>query len=281
MRCQRSIGMIVLAGAVAVANGAFAFDEQLYPDWKGQWHRVESGPLRYDPSMPVGLGQDAPLTPEYRQVHAASMADLANGGHGNDPTFICVPPGMPRIMNVYDTMEIIVTPKTTHVLIQAVHDSRRIFTDGRGWPDDIDVSYSGYSIGKWIDTDGDGRYDMLQVETRGFRGPRAYDGTGLPLHEDNQSIIVERIYSDQVDPGILHDEITTIDHALTRPWTALKTYRRIEAKQPVWREAVCSEGNVHVAIGGQSYYLSVDGFLMPTRKDQDPPDFRFFRQLSK
>jgi hypothetical protein len=39
--------------------------------------------------------------------------------------------------------------------------------------------------------------------------------------------------------------------------------------------------NVHVAIGGQSYYLSADGFLMPTQRDQAPPDFRFFRQPSK
>src|SRR5258708_28595120 len=34
-----------------------------------------------------------------------------------------------------------------------------------------------YSIGKWLDTDGDGRYDMLEVETRGFKGPRVYDAS--------------------------------------------------------------------------------------------------------
>jgi len=27
--------------------------------------------------------------------------------------------------------------------------------------------FSGYSIGKWEDTDGDGRFDTLVVETRG------------------------------------------------------------------------------------------------------------------
>jgi hypothetical protein len=42
--------------------------------------------------------------------------------------------------------------------------------------------------GGWIDEDGDGRYDVLEVDTRGaFKGPRAYDHTGLPLHFDNQS----------------------------------------------------------------------------------------------
>src|SRR5215510_7675475 len=29
-----------------------------------------------------------------------------------------------------------------------------------------------------------GRYTVLEVETRGFNGPRAYDHTGLPLHFD-------------------------------------------------------------------------------------------------
>jgi hypothetical protein len=61
---------------------------------------------------------------------------------------------------------------------------------------------------------------VLEVETRGpFKGPRAYDATGLPLHFDNQSIFNERIFRDKDNPAILHDVITTIDHALTRPWT--------------------------------------------------------------
>jgi hypothetical protein len=107
---------------------------------------------------------------------------------------------------------------------------RRIFTDGRDWPIDADPAptYAGYSIGRWIDEDGDGIYDVLEVETRGpFKGPRAYDATGLPLHFDNQSIFKERIFRDRDDPKILHDVITTIDHALTRPWTVDKNMSSI------------------------------------------------------
>src|SRR4051794_10771045 len=109
-----------MAAAFFVAgSNAYAFDESTYPNWKGQWHRLEPGPPRYDPSKPIGLGQEAPLTEEYKAIHAASIADQAAGGHGNDPTFTCVPPGMPRIMNTYSSMEMVVTPKTTHVFIQA------------------------------------------------------------------------------------------------------------------------------------------------------------------
>jgi hypothetical protein len=32
--------------------------------------------------------------------------------------------------------------------------------------------FEGYSIGKWVDEDGDGRYDVLEVETRALKGPR-------------------------------------------------------------------------------------------------------------
>ena len=58
---------------------------------------------------------------------------------------------------------------------EATH--RRIVTDGRAWPAELEPTFLGHSIGKWIDTDGDGRYDVLEVETRGLRGPRAFDAS--------------------------------------------------------------------------------------------------------
>jgi len=32
-----------------------------------------------------------------------------------------------------------------------------------------------------------------------------------------------------------------------------------------------------VVVGGESYFISGDGFLMPVRKDQAPPDLRYFK----
>jgi hypothetical protein len=64
---------------------------------------------------------------------------------------------------------------------------------------------------------------------------------------------------------MLHDEITTIDHALTRPWTVTKDYRRTQTNRPIWwKETVCAENNVHVSIGNKIYFVSGDGFLMPS-----------------
>jgi hypothetical protein len=76
-----------------------------------------------------------------------------------------------------------------------------------------------------------------------------------------------------------HDEVTTIDNALTRPWTVTKNYHRV--RNPVWVEAICAEGNQHVRIGTESYMLSADGYLMPAKKDQPPPDLRYFKQTGK
>ena len=95
---------------------------------------------------------------------------------------------------------------------------------------------------------------------------------------DNETVVRERIYQDKADPNILHNEITTIDHALTHPWTILKNYRRTKGNGPIWwREAVCAADNPHVRVGNEFYMVSADGKLMPTRKGQPPPDLKYFK----
>jgi len=289
MRFRLVTGMTAVAAALLTPIGAQAFDDSKYPDLKGQWRRVAvpSGHYRgvqYDPHKPAGPGQQAPLTPEYQKIFEANLADQELGGQAGDPTYRCLSPGMPRIMGPYGEMEVVITPETTHILIDHIHDNRRIYTDGRDFPANMaeNPQFSGYSIGHWVDEDGDGRYDTLVVETRGLKGPRTFEMTGIPMHEDNQTVITERIYLDKTDPNVLHDEITTIDHALTRPWVVTKDYRRTPTKEPIWwSETVCAENNVHVNVGDEVYYLSGEGFLMPSKKDQPPPDLRYFNRPKK
>ena len=118
---------------------------------------------------------------------------------------------------------------------------------------------------------------LVEAERRGFKGPRVYDATGLPLHFDNQSIFKERIYRDKTDPNTVHDEVTVIDHALTRPWTVDKRYVHNPNPHPEWREGSCVEGSGLVAIGREMYVLRGDGLLMPAKEGQPPPDLRFFK----
>jgi len=193
---------------------------------------------------------------------------------------------MPLMTVGFGAMEFIVTPEATYVAAGGDEPLRRIYTDGRDWPSEPNAmpSYAGYSIGHWIDDDGDGTYDVLEVETRGpFKGPRVYDATGLPLHFDNQSIFKERLFRDRADPKILHDVLTTIDHALTRPWTVDKKYVHNPNPRPRWQEVGCAENmnNSMIAIGKDMYYMSGDGKLMPVRKNQPPPDLQYFKQTQK
>ena len=241
----------------------------------GQWQRV--GPLGvFDSTKPPARGQQAPLTPEYQAIFEANLAEVAQGGSGDDPVHTCIPEGMPRAMNLVLPMEVIITPDTTYILMEYLSMLRRIYTDGRPFPTDEDPSWMGYSIGKWIDEDGDGRYDVLEVETRNLKNPRTFDPSGLPVHKDGETVVKERFFLDKSNPDLLRDEITTYDHALTRPWTILKTMKR--ERRPVWVESICSEGNVHVMIGGEQYMLGSDGLLMPFRKGQPAPDLKHFNE---
>ena len=289
MDCRSSLGTIALAAAlVAAGTAARAFDDAKYPDLSGQWLKlpvpgiVGQAGTGFDPSKPWGIRQQAPLTPEYQKVLEKSIVDQANGGQGNwPPGAACLPVGMPAMMNPYQPLEFIVLPETTYIRNEHVHDShRRIYTDGRDWPKEVEPSFLGYSIGKWIDENHDGRFTLLEVETRYLKGPRALDPAGLPTHVDNKSIVKERIYFDKADPKLLHDEITLIDNALTRPWTVMKTYIRDANEHPDWYEYYCS-GNELIKIGDETYFRARDGNLMPTRKDQPPPDLTYFKRTRK
>jgi hypothetical protein len=227
------------AALLMTVGGAQAFDDAKYPDLKGQWDRFAvdglAGQPSFDQTKPWGRGQQAPLTPEYQAIFAASVADQIGGGHGNARDHArCVAAGMPFMMVAFRPLEFVITPGTTYIL--------------------------------------------LEVETRGFKGPRIYDATGLPLHADNQSIFKERIRLDKDDPNLLHDEITVFDHALTRPWTVDKRYVRNTDGHADWPESICPEYNAQVFIGKENYYQSADGLLMPAKKGQTPPDLRYFNR---
>src|SRR5436305_6505077 len=162
MLYRNLIGAIALGAALAASAGAAcAFDDSKYPDLKGEWNGTGGN------KWPT----PAPLIAEYQAIFEANLWDQQAGGPGDTRTISCLPPGMPRQMNVYEPMQIVITPEMVHMLMEHVHDSRRIYTDGRPFPKEMEPMFAGYSIGKWEDTDSDGRFDTLVIETRGLKGP--------------------------------------------------------------------------------------------------------------
>jgi hypothetical protein len=264
----------VVTAFMMSAVAAWAFDESKYPDMQGQWARPAGTGIQWDPTKPIGRAQQPPLTPEYQAVWEASMADQAAGGQGNDPAGRCIPIAMPRMMSAVFPMEIVITPHTTYILSD-YSTPRRIYTDGRAWPTYQEPNFLGYTIGKWIDENGDGRFDVLEAETRHLKGPHVYEASGIPFHADSETSFKERFYLDRDNPDILHDEITSFDHALTRPWTIVKNYRR-ERANVIWFQNNCDEDNHHVYIGKEDYFVGADGLIWPAKKGQPRPDLRHF-----
>ena len=279
---RTAIGAIALAVVLGATDAsAQTYDPSRFPDWSGQWNRVPDGGVpRYDPSKPIRR-QEAPLKPEYQALHEASMKDIDAGGVGLDTHYACMPMGMPRQMSGVTYMEFLFSPSVTHILFEdTTASTRRIYTDDRDFPTKREPTFAGYSIGRWLDTDGDGRYDTLEVETRNIRGPRTWDQTGMPMANDNATVIRERLQLDKANPNVLRNEMTTIDNSLTRPWTVMKSYRR-RTQNITWEENNCVEGNAYITINKQVYFVSGDGLLMPQKKDQPPPDLRYFKETRR
>jgi len=273
---RRQIAIAAMMAAMMLPAASLnAQDAGKYPDFSGQWKRPPGAGIQWDQTKRPGLTQQAPLIPEYQKIFEASIADQALGGQGENIRVNCTTNGMPRVMTVIRPIEFVVSPKITYVIFES-YMPRRIYTDGRTFPADEEPSFIGYSIGNWIDQDGDGRYDLLEVETRNFKGTRNLEATGLPLHRDNETVVKERFQLDKANKDTLLNEITVIDNAFTRPWTITKRYIR-ETDKVLWKEDECGENNNHILIGRDNYFLSADGYLMPTRKGQKPPDTRYFK----
>jgi hypothetical protein len=273
----KAVALAIVLSALSIAVAAKADETKKYPDWNALWDRGSPVGV-WDPSKPRGLGQQAPLTPEYQKVYEDNLAK-EKAGIDYDPKMTCGPVGMPRLMTAYEPIEIVITPKVVYMLAASMSPIRRIFTDGRDWPKNPEPSFVGYSIGTWIDSANTGTYDTLEVETRDMKGPRLMDATGIPLASDNKTVVKEKLYLDQKDPNILRDEITTYDSAFTRPWTVSRFMKR--DKDPQFDEYACTEDNHWLVLGGYLYMTDEDGYVMPIQKNEPAPDPKYFQKYFK
>lgn len=175
--------------ASLVAAPAFAM-----PNWTGVY--IKS----FDPDHP-GISLDAPnlkdsqlpvLKPEYQAIYEANRASLMSGSLAKDKTATCGHPGLPLNMSIAYGAEILMTPGQVTIITEWSGDVRRIFTDGRGHPDDFLPTYQGHSIGHW-------EGDDLVVDTVGI-SPKASLNT-LGTQQSEQMHVTERFH--EYKPGFL------------------------------------------------------------------------------
>jgi hypothetical protein len=213
------------------------------PDWSGVWQPRERN--LFDPSALEAADRNAkdtqsslfeasylrmhpPYRPDYEARYEKTLKDTA-AGIGSDPTAACLPPGFPRIMGTPYPMEFIVQPDRVTILFEVLSQVRRIYTDGRKHPEDLDPSFNGDSIGHW-------EGDTLVVDTVGMRGDTVFDVTGA-AHSDAIHVTerIRRISADSIEDRMVVED----PKALTKSWPVTRTYQR----HPDWvfREYVCEE----------------------------------------
>jgi hypothetical protein len=224
--------MVLLGATVGLASAADKAETKRparIPDWSGVW--VNRGSISFDPSVPRAQPANPPYNAEYAAKYKERLAALARGEAIADPTADCVLPGTPRNMNMPYPFEILHTPGRVTLLMESMHDVRRIFTDGRKHPSDLEPTYNGHSIGHW-------EGDVLVVDTVGLRADTVFDQVGT-FHSD-QMRVIERFR--EISPGTLQVEITVEDpKAFVRPWKVVKTYTRDPNEEIM--EYVCEENN--------------------------------------
>jgi hypothetical protein len=149
----------------------------------------------------------------------------------DDPTANCIVGGVPRSDLVGYPFKILEVPGMVVILYEAVHSYRQIFTDGRAFPEDMNPTWFGYSIGHW-------EGDTLVVETRGFNDKGWLDNGGKPATD--QLKVTERFI--RKDFGNMDIQITIDDpKAYTKPWTVTQPLA-FQADTELL-EYICNENN--------------------------------------
>jgi hypothetical protein len=168
-------------------------------DFTGVWSRTSSGLAR--------------VTLDYTPA-AQALVDAYH--YLDDPALRCVSPGLVRISGWPYPLEIVQNAEQLTILYESFHEVRRIFLDGRGYPEDLPHRSMGYSLGRW-----DG--STLVVETKMLAA--AYvDLAGQPL--STQARVVERMYLTD-DGQTLRSELTVHDP---------QNYRRPITRHRAWRK---------------------------------------------
>ncbi len=183
------------------------------PDWSGIWE------LDWMHNRSLMHATPPDLTPEWQAKYNTYLADQKKGEDLQGSSANCFPVGMPQIMTQPYPIEFLFTPGKVTMIIEAYHEWRQVFTDGRKHSSDPDPLFQGESIGHW---EGKGPGATLVVDTISF-APTNQIGPGIG-HGD-QLHIVERIR--RLDAKYMEITTTITDpKVLQKPWTQVRTYRK-------------------------------------------------------
>ena len=207
------------------------------PDWTGIWYPDWSR-LFADRALPPQL------TPQAQARFAAYQQSIAENGPNQRAQALCLPPGIPGVMQQPYPIEILYSPGRVTILTEAYEQVRRIYTDGRGLPAQPDLFFNGNSVGFW-----DG--DMLVVDTVGLH-PDTNIAPGIAHTEASR--VHEHIYRSGPEQLVIEYTITNPE-VLQQPYRTRVVYK-LDNEFPI-REYVCSENN-RLTVGEEGEGSNID-----------------------
>jgi len=206
---------------------------------RGTWEEANSGTglggTGVDPTAPVAAPsldrQGRPGAP-YQPWAAQKVLESFNKRAIDDPTALCLPPGIPRVVSVgLFPLQIMQSPNQTIMLFEYMNVFRAIPMNTKH-PDDLEPSYLGDSVGHW-------EGDTLVVDITSFNDKTWLIGAGT-FHTESLHVTERftRVNKDQID----YDAIMEDPKVLTKPWPYHTTFMLREGTR--LREYACVENNL-------------------------------------
>jgi len=203
-------GVAVLASVLA-APAVFAAGAE--PDISGIWWATT-----YSPRIQVLGGGDPPLNAAGKAQYAQNEGGLRNGSLVDKARKVCIPDGVPRVLETPYPFEIYQVPRGQITMIHELNHQLRVIPLDKPLPKYEDVSsfenYNGHTVAHW-------EGDTLVIQGIGYNDDTFLDSTGLP-HSD-QMVTTERVR--KAGNNQLEDVVTIHDpNMYTRDWQARFVY---------------------------------------------------------
>jgi hypothetical protein len=206
-----------LGVAMAVAASLFllpaVFAAGAEPDLSGIWWATT-----YSPKIPVQGGGDPPLNEAGKAQYQKNKAGLQDGSLADKARKVCIPDGVPRVLETPYPFEIFQVPVGQVTMVHELNHQLRVIPLDRAPRKAEDVAYfgtyNGYSVGHY-------EGDTLVIQTNGFNDDTFLDSTGLP--HSGEMVTTERIR--KLGANQLEDVITIHDPVLyAQDWQARFVY---------------------------------------------------------
>ncbi len=267
-RRRALVAIFVFAWVSTWAGPTLAQPSVAVPDFSGLWARAGivrgslrpppgsfrlppnggPGPIMFDPRYPPRFLVGVESTEEMIRPVAAWVPDVTNpilrqhtkellneiaeqelaGIPSARLETMCMPPGVPQVLNLFDNMQILQMPDEVVFLYSRDNHARHVFLNQ---PHDVDPGHSW-----WGDSVGHYEGNTLVVDTYGLNDKTKADRFGT-THSDKIHVVERYRVSD--DGGTLDVVFTVEDHeAFTMPWSASVDY---VVDNRTWLETICPE----------------------------------------